>query len=362
MKNVIFRKFSLISILSSAFVLFMFKFYSGVPSVYAQAQSGLPPEVLDQITEWPGNLAPLPSVKFPANNPQTPAKVELGKLLYFDNRLSKDRSMSCASCHHPSKGYADGLPRAKGFMGKELGRHSPTILNAAFNEPQFWDGRASGLEEQAKGPMLAAGEMNMGHSDVVIGLLEKIPGYQQRFKAVFGEITFDNVAKSIAAFERTLITKESRYDNYLRGNKMALNASEKRGMGIYIGKASCTLCHNGANLTDNKFHNIGVPQMGPEKVDLGRFVISQKSADIGAFKTPTLRNIEITAPYMHDGAFKTLEEVVDFYNKGGDKNKHKSSMMEPLGLSTQEKKDLVNFLKTLTGTLPEVTIPEPLSD
>jgi cytochrome c peroxidase len=162
---------------------------------------------------------------------------------------------------------------------------------------------------------------------------------------------------AIAAFERTLVTPGSRFDAYLSGQKEALSEAEKRGLGLYIGKASCTLCHNGANLTDNRFHNIGVPQVGPLAKDAGRFEVTHRAGDTGAFKTPTLRNLALTAPYMHNGAFASLEEVVAFYNRGGDKASHKSELMEPLNLSAAEQADLVAFLKALTGDLPRVDPP-----
>lgn len=325
--------------------------FSNQPGI---AQGGITPEILDQLPQLPGELAPLPAVAVPKDNPQTPEKIELGKLLYFEKRLSRDFSMSCATCHHPDKGYADGHALGPGFGGKPLGRHSPTTLNTAFNQPQFWDGRATGLEEQAGGPMLAAGEMNMGTPELVISRLKAIPGYQSRFQKVFGKnsITFANVKKAIASFERTLITRDSRFERYLKGNKSALSKQEKRGLGLFIGKAQCTQCHSGANLTDNQFHNIGVPGK-----DAGRFAVTKKAKDKGAFKTPTLHHITETAPYMHDGSLKTLEEVVDFYNKGGGKSESKSDLIMPLELTDQEKKDLLAFLKTLKAKVPQLKAP-----
>ena len=317
-------------------------------------------EELDSLETLPGGLGALPD-EVPENpdNPQTPEKIELGRLLYFEKRLSGDASMSCASCHNPDQGYSDALPRTIGFNQKELGRHSPTVLNAAFNTAQFWDGRAATLEEQAMGPIMAAGEMNMGSEEQMIEVLNSDPDYVKRFQEVFGESpSLENVGKAIAAFEKTIITPDSPFDRYAKGDKTALTASQKRGLILFMGKASCVGCHNGVNFSDNLYHNLGVKQEGPEKEDLGRFAVTNDPKDKYAFKTPTVRNAELTAPFMHDGSEKTLMEVVEFYDKGGEPNKpNKSPLMIPLNLTQQEKEDLVEFMKSLTGKLPEIEVP-----
>ncbi|TLD41973.1 MAG: Cytochrome c551 peroxidase [Candidatus Jettenia ecosi] len=295
-------------------------------------------------------IGPLPPAKIPADNPQTPAKIELGKKLFFDPRLSGNNWISCASCHNPVLGFADGLPRFIGGPGsKEGGRHSPTIINCAYNELQFWDGRAPTLEAQAIGPVQNPDEM-FETLDNAVRKLGKLPDYVKAFQEVFGTgVTVDGIAKALAAFERTIIYANSPFDKYMQGDANAMNESAKRGMNLFNGKAECIICHNGPNFTDNKFHNIGVPAEGPVKEDLGRYNITKNESDKGAFKTPTLRNITDTAPYMHDGFFSTLFEVVLFYNAGGGRSENKSPHIHPLRLTPEEINDLIEFLKALTG-------------
>jgi len=341
--------------------------------VYAETPSGQEPspadlekarksvavtvETLDQMTQLQGGIGSLPNVPISANNPQTDAKIELGKMLFFDKRLSGNNTISCSTCHDPEKGYADGRPRAMGFGGKELGRHSPTVLNAAYNGPQFWDGRAVSLEDQAEKPIEATVEMNLPR-EVMVGRLSSIPEYKKRFHDVFGEEpSLSNVAKAVAAFERTIVTPDSPFDRYARGDKQALSIQEKKGLVLFMSKAACSQCHNGPNFTDNQFHVIGIPQQGPLQEDLGRYSVSKDEKDKGAFKTPTLRNIALTAPYTHDGAFQTLDEVVEFYNQGGGSVSNKSPKILKLHLTRQEKADLVAFLKSLNGKLPVVAMP-----
>ncbi len=332
--------------------------------VFAESEENRPEppafgiEMLDQMTTLPGDIGPLPDVPVPTDNPQTPEKVELGRKLYFDKQLSGDKSMSCATCHSPTLGYGDGKPRAIGFGNKELGRHSPTVLNTAYNHFQFWDGRALTLEEQAKGPIMAPGEMNVGSEEVMLGRLNDVSQYKESIQKIFGEApSLNNVAKAIAAFERTIVTKDSPFDRYAKGDKASLTDAQKRGLILFIGKANCTACHNGPNFTDNKFHNLGAPQEGPLKEDLGRYGITKDEKDKRAFKTPSVRNAELTAPYLHDGSMDTLEKLIDFYNKGGGDDPNKSELIFPLNLSAQEKQDLITFIKSLTGTLPKVEIP-----
>ncbi|MBI3608931.1 MAG: cytochrome-c peroxidase [Nitrospirae bacterium] len=314
---------------------------------------------LDQMTSLPGELGPLPAVPIPMTNLQTPAKVELGKELFFDPRLSGNDHWACSTCHNPSFGYTDNLPRSLGFGDeKELGRHSPTIINVAYNSAQFWDGRAATMEEQAMGPIVAAREMN-SDPQVMIKKISGIPAYTEQFKQVFGEEpTLKNIGMAIAAFERTVVTGESAFDRYIKGDKQALNDQQKRGLILFVSRAACTQCHKGANFTDSSFQNLGLPQSGPLKEDLGRYNVTKDPNDKGAFKVPSLRNIEMTAPYMHTGAFKTLEEVVEFYNQGGGSGPNKTPKLLPLNLTDGEKKDLVAFLKGLTGPLPQVMLPQ----
>lgn len=302
-------------------------------------------------------LGRLPKVPIPSDNLQFDAKVELGKLLFFDPRLSKGNSVSCAFCHVPAAGFADPRQVSLGVGGKQGGRNAPTALNAAYNHRQFWDGRAGSLEEQALGPIQNPVEMGETLQGVV-KKLSKIKGYQTRFRAVFGQdVSPDGIAKALAAFERTLISTNSPFDKFMAGDKNALSAGAQRGFELFQGKARCVLCHNGPNFTDNKFHNLGVPQVGPLKEDLGRYSVTKRDADRGAFKTSSLRSVALTAPYMHTGGFKSLDEVMEFYNKGGEAVPGKDAFMSQLNLTEQEKKDLVDFLNSLTGDLTGMAPP-----
>jgi cytochrome c peroxidase len=312
---------------------------------------------LDEMSSLPGDMAALPA--FAPGGSDNKDEIELGKLLFFDTRLSLDRSMSCATCHDPARGFADGKALATGFAGKELKRHSPTILNSAFNTLQFWDGRSHSLEDQALKPITNPDEMNLVNAELAIERLNKAPLYRELFQKAYGQgPTLNGIARAISAFERTLITPDSAFDKYVKGDKNALAAAEKRGLLLFISKASCSQCHNGVNLTDNDFHNLGHNR----SEDLGRFQITKAAKDKAAFKTPTLRNIALTAPYMHHGSLKTLEEVVDYYNRGGGSGPNKSNLIVKLFLSNQEKRDLVAFLKTLTGTVPQISSPQMPED
>ena len=288
-------------------------------------------------------------IQWPHDNPYSKEKALLGKLLYFDKRLSADGTVSCALCHHPKFAFADGRAVSTGIKGQLGGRSAPTVFNRAYSLAQFWDGRASTLEEQAKGPMANPLEMGNTH-EALVSNLRNIPGYRNLFKAAFGsdELTIDHVAKAIATYERTVLSGNSAYDKWKAGNKAAMTAEQVRGKDIFFGKGRCDACHEGINFTSNGFHNIGV---GTDKAhpDEGRFIVTKNPAEWGAFKTPTLREIARTAPYMHDGSMKTLEEVVDFYDKGGLPNKNLDKTIRKLDLTDQEKRDLVAFLKALNG-------------
>ena len=295
----------------------------------------------DVFTKVPLGLDPLP---IPADNPQTAAKIELGKQLYFDPRLSYDGTISCATCHDPAKGWSNGDTFGVGIKGQKGGRNSPTVINAAYFPLQFWDGRAKELEGQALGPI--QNPIEMGHTlEQCVECINGIEGYKKQFKDVFGtEVTSDGIAKAIAAFERTVLSGDAPYDRYKAGDKKALSASAERGMNLFFNKGHCSACHAGANFSDAAFHNIGVG-MDKEKPDEGRQTISTMLGDRGAFKTPGLREIARTGPYMHDGSLKTLEEVVEHYNKGGVANPQLDEEIFPLQLTAEEKADLVTFMK-----------------
>jgi len=297
----------------------------------------------------------LPPIFWPDDNPYTPEKAELGRLLYFDKRLSSDGTIACASCHEPAKAFTDKAPFSTGIAGQKGGRSAPTIINRAYSTVQFWDGRAPTLEEQVKGPLANPIEMtnekqaDAAHEDTV-KRIKTVHGYVERFKSVFGssDINIDQVAMAIATFERTVLSGNSPFDRYKAGDEKALTPAQIRGMDVFFKKAACDSCHLGFNFTDGSFVNTGTGMDAPNP-DLGRFIVSGREEDKGAFKTPTLREVEHTAPYMHDGSLRTLEEVVEHYNKGGIKNPYLNQRIKPLNLTDQEKQDLVEFMKALSG-------------
>ena len=323
-------------------------------------------------------------------NPLTRAKIELGRQLYFDPRLSADTSISCASCHDPDTGFAADTRFGVGVRSQEGNRNSPVAYNRILSDAQFWDGRAPSLEEQAKGPIANPIEMSNTH-EACAECLQGVPGYVRQFKQIFEDgLTIDNVAKAIASFERSLVTGPAPWDYYLQkknfeeafaadiedldalkeddpelyneymaikdaADKHPISESAARGGELFFSdKTSCTACHLGANFTDEKYHNLGVG-MEAEEPDLGRFTETNLDVDRGAFKTPTVRNIAMTGPYMHDGSQKTLEEVVEWYAKGGHPNPWLSDKIKKLDLTDQDKQDLVAFMKEgLQGELPKV--------
>jgi cytochrome c peroxidase len=314
-------------------------------------------------------------------NPLTRAKVELGRQLYFDPRLSVDNTVSCASCHNPAEGYSAHTKTGVGIRGQLGGRNSPVSYNRILSGPQFWDGRVDSLEAQAVGPIQNPMEMGFTHEGVVKRLGE-MPVYKRQFEKIFGGVSIDAVGKAIAAFERVLVTAPSPYDygeqlrafagldpddiaedpdlkaRYATAKADAeahpMSEAAVRGREIFFTeKGNCTACHVGANLADEKYHNIGIGMDKPEP-DLGRFVVTKDAKDTGAFKTPTVRNVALSAPYMHDGSVATLEEVVDWYDKGGHPSPHLSEKVRPLKLSAQDKADLVEFMRACTGPTPTV--------
>jgi cytochrome c peroxidase len=291
----------------------------------------------------------LPPITWPKENPYSPAKVELGRVLYFDRRLSIDATVSCGDCHNPKFGFTDGAAVSTGIKTQRGGRSAPTVINRVYSLAQFWDGRAQTLEEQAKGPIANPIEMGMTH-DLVVERLRGFAGYRPLFQRAFGSeaIDIDRVAMAIASFERTVLSGNAPYDRYKHGELKAMTPQQVRGMDVFVNKAKCDQCHEGANFTLNAYHNIGVGADKPEP-DVGRFAVTKDARDWGLFKTPTLREIEHTAPYMHDGSLKTLDDVVEYYNKGGTPNKNLDPAIKKLNLTDQDKKDLVAFMKALSG-------------
>lgn len=294
-------------------------------------------------------------IPFPEENPYSKEKEILGKMLYFDPRLSRSGVMSCATCHNPSFDWGDGLPKGIGDFHKELGRKTPTILNLAWDELFFWDGRAESLEEQALGPIESSAEMGMP-LNAMIENLENIKGYAPYFEAAFPDeknpITKENVAKAIATFERTVISGTAPFDEWIEGKEDAISEEAKKGFALFNGKANCAACHSGWNFSDNSFHDIGIPDK-----DLGRYKVFELDSMKHAFKTVGLRNIERRGPYMHDGSVKTLKEVVDHYNDGFVERPSLSDDIKKLNLTEDEKNAIVAFMKTLTSKDPEVTVP-----
>lgn len=298
----------------------------------------------------------------PKDNPQTPAKIELGKMLYFDPRLSVDGTVSCNSCHNVMSHGGDGRPVGVGVHGQRGGRGSPTVWNSAYMTVQFWDGRAVSLEEQAKGPLINPVEMAMTGHSVVIERVKAIPGYVQAFKKVFPkekEITIDQVAKAIASYERTLITPNSPFDKYMKGNKKALTAQQVRGMKL-VDEIGCTSCHTGVNFAGEGFkmgegHYQPFPQIPGSKYDkmydltsdLGRYEVTKKAEDKNHWRVPTWRNVALTAPYFHNGKVKTLDEAVRVMAKA----------QLDMDLTETQVGDIVAFLNSLTGELPKQTMP-----
>ena len=343
--------------------------------------------------EKQNHLLGLPPVPIPANNPMSDAKIALGETLYNDTRFSADGKVSCATCHDPTKGFTDNLKTSKGFMGKTGTRNAPTVINAAYNKTQFWDGRRPDLEGQSMDPPLNPVEGGLGSHDEILEVIRKDADYVKAFKSVFGkqanDVSMTEVSRAIAAFERTIIGGNSDFDRYyFGGDKKAMSEAAIRGFELFTSKARCVDCHTidqeTAIFTDHKFHNLGIGferieknldktagemiarTRAGENVDdivlsdgnaseLGRFAITGEWQDIGQFKTPTLRNIELTAPYMHDGSLATLEDVITFYNdtiapgQKGEPNPFQSGGIKPLNLTDQEKADLVTFLKSLTS-------------
>ncbi len=336
----------------------------------------------------------LPPVPIPADNPQTPAKIALGDKLFHDARFSSTGTISCASCHADAKAFTDHLPVAEGIHKLKGTRNTPTIINAAYFHLLFWDGREPSLEAQAKDPMVNPVEMGLKNHEPVLKIVRTDPAYQAMFKQVFGvtgnQVTMKQVLMAIASFERNVVSGDSPFDRYVYGgDKKAMSPAAVAGMSIFQNKGRCVDCHTMnttyATFTDNRFHNLGIGsnELGTKKMqqlamaflaskahrkevdttgltnkdmsELGRFAVTGQLNDHGAFKTPILRNVAVTGPYMHNGSLKSLMDVVNFYNNGGVVKKgekatvFQSGGIRPLGLTEKEKKELVAFLEALTS-------------
>ena len=343
-------------------ILLFFLLGGTVPLVSAQQWQELPPlPVLDQ---------------------PDPGKVELGKALFFDRRLSGDGTVSCAVCHIPDEAFADGQKISAAYPTNKHWRHTPSLLNIAYLDVFFWDGRSRSLQAQALGPIHSSFEMNL-NPQFLVAKLREIPEYQQLFTAAWGGgVNLDRIVGSLAAFQHTLLVNDSPFDSSLAGERSALSKLALRGAEIFFGeKGGCSQCHSGSLLTDQQYHNLGIPEppellkdprhrttrnfflgemgVSPMERDPGYYAVSRREKDMGAFRTPPLRQVEQTAPYMHNGSFATLAEVIDFFDRGGDDDTNKSNLLKPLNLSTEDKQALEVFLRSLTGTYPLVRAPRP---
>jgi len=327
---------------------------AGIVVAMAVGAADLAPAPTEQDRVWLLGAPPEPD-----DNRSTPERIELGRALFFDPRLSGNGTLSCGTCHNPALGWSDGLRTGVGINGTVLGRATPTVVNTAYNTQFMWDGRKKSLEDQALGPMKTPEEMKTDFG-AAIKMLGSIPGYRAMFARAYPNepINEDTVAKAIAAFERTVVSRDSRFDRWVQGDRYAINQQEWRGYQVFKepAKGNCAACHSGPNFTDNGYHNIGIAH-APGAEDAGRYKIRPLASMKGAFKTPTLRDVELTAPYFHNGTAATLSEVVEHYARGGDDRSNVSKDVRRLDLSEQDKADLVAFMKALTGPTRTASIP-----
>lgn len=310
----------------------------------------------EQFQQW--RLADVPSA--PADNQLTPARVSLGKMLFFDPRLSRDGTMACASCHNPSLGWADGLAQARGFHGKVLARSTPSIVNVAYNNIHMWDGSKRSLEDQALGPMEATSEMNTD-LEQFFSWINANGQYKEAFALAYPSEALSpaTLRKALASFQRTVISRSSPFDRWLAGDRKAMTAQQLRGLQVFTDKdrGNCMVCHAPPNFTDDGFHNIGLASFGQDSPDMGRYTQRPVRLMRGAFKTPNLRDIGRTAPYFHDGSARTLVDVIEHYAKGGEVRTNLSPNMKALTLSAAEKADLLAFLQALNSPPQPPTVP-----
>lgn len=319
------------------------------------------PQLFDEVKKDFQDIGPLSEMSFPEDNLYSEDKMELGKMLFFDPRLSGSGQISCATCHNPEIGWSDGSRVSLGHNKQTGTRNAPTLMNIGYAKTFFWEGRAATLEEQVKAPIENPIEMNL-HMSMATKNISKIKEYKPFFVKAFGngEVTEEKITKAIATFERSLISPPSRFDQFVAGKKEALTDSEINGLHLFRTKANCVNCHNTPYFSDQKFHNLGLSYYGTQYEDLGRYVVTKKNEDVGKFKTPTLREVSVSKPYMHNGFFPELANVVMMYNTGmmdetskenpinDPKFPHKSGMVEKLNLTDDEVFDIVAFLKTLS--------------
>jgi cytochrome c peroxidase len=337
--------------------------------LYARPAAEWPAPQVDSTVEWE-ELGLLPDPRHPEDNPYSKAKADLGRLLFFDPRLSAGGQMACASCHDPDLGWTDGRTVSFGIHRKPLTRNALTVLNVAYQPQLFWDGRAANLELQARHVMLNPDEM-AGTEDRVVAVLSGIPAYRHAFTDAFGceDITFDLIGKALAVFERTLVGGHSQFDAFLNDRPDALGDSQLIGLHLFRTQARCMNCHHGPTFSDGKLHNIGLSYYGRKFEDLGAHKVTGRAEDVGKFRTPTLRNIANTKPYMHNGLFE-LPGVLNMYNAGMPTLRRrkdqaedplfptKSPLLQPLSLSKQDLGDLLAFLDALSEPPRRIRPPE----
>ncbi|PEN14158.1 cytochrome-c peroxidase [Longibacter salinarum] len=343
-----------------------------VPAIirtYKGPQGGWPaPHLSEDVSHRP--LAPLPDVEYPANNPYSETKEDLGKKLFFDPRLSSSGTLACASCHDPDLGWSDGRRRSFGHARREGQRNSMTVLNAAYYDHLFWDGRAEDLEEQAMTAIAGPREMNQG-LDLVGEGIRDLPDYPRLFQQSFGDSTINaqRIAKAIATFERGITSRRSDFDRFLQGNRDAMTDRQIYGLHVFRTTGQCMNCHNGALLSDDKFHNLGQSHLGRPSEDLGRFLVTGDTSDVGKFRTPSLRDVTYTGPYLHHGLIFNLREVIDMYDRGMPQVIPKkeagnplypetSPLLEPLDLSEREIEALLDFLEAISTRPRRMSAPE----
>jgi cytochrome c peroxidase len=289
----------------------------------------------------------------PEDNPLTPERVALGRKLFRDPILSRDRSLACTGCHVPEHAFTDGRSVSVGVFGRTGERNVPALLNRSWGRSFFWDGRTKTIEEQVVQPVVNPVELDLTLEEAVARLAADAQ-YAQEFAAAFGrEVNAEDLARALAGYVRTILAGDAPIDRYYAGHRDALSPAARRGLDLFRGKANCTACHLGPTFTDEQFHNTGIAWRDGSLRDLGRYLVTKNEFDRGAFKTPSLREVARTAPYMHDGSLATLEAVVDFYDRAGNRNPHIDPELRRLWLSEDEKKDLVEFLRSLSGTIQE---------
>lgn len=339
-------------------------------ALYRKPPTSWPAPTIDAGVKWQ-EIGLLPEVEHPAHNPHLPAKAELGKMLFFDPRLSGSGQMACASCHDPDLGWGDGRTTSFGMDRKQLDRNAPSLMNAGHHRTFFWDGRASSLEDQAKQVLLNQDEMRSAPGDLA-AKLGAIPGYREKFNEAFGseEIDINRVAQALSCFERTITGGRTPFDHFLKGRKSALSDEAVLGLDLFRREARCMNCHHGPLLSDGEFHEVGLSYYGRKYEDLGRYDVTGEATDVGRFRTPSLRSFATSGPYMHNGLFPTARGVLNMYNAGMPTLRRKvheledplfpkkSALLKPLGLNNQDLSDLEAFLKAASEPYLRMRPPE----